>query len=903
MKTLDRNIGLWGVVAISISAMIGSGIFVLPGIAAFKTGPSIWLAYLLAGLCVIPPALAKAELATAMPVSGGSYVYLERTFGPLAGTIAGFGLWLSLLLKSSFALVGFKAYLLILWPSMQTEWIGNLVACTLLAGIVFLNIVGVKAISKMQKFIIVVVMASLIFIAAKGGPTHHGEYLDEYFSFGAGGFLAAMAFVYLSFAGVTKVAAIAEEVEDPGRNLPMGIAISLAIVTVAYSGVAFLLVSHIPIFEPDSEGRMLSTDFAPIYTLAEMVGGSTLGMFMAVLSIITMISMAIAGLLASSRFPFAMARDKLLPPSLCSLNERFRTPVNSIVLTGLGMGFAIVFLPVKEIAKLTSAFMIIIYMSENFTVLVLRESNTGWYKPLYKAPFYPFIHILGILLGVVLLVMLGVTGLIASVGVIGIGTFFYFGYGRKKTSRKGVVAKRGRRTDLISQVMVRPNLKEALHDAMVLVPLLEHERSPEILVEMGAALAHGRRVNVVQVVEVPEQSGMSAFYDETVKTTALERRLNAMAEEEEIDLDFETSVTRDLGHAIYEAANISHCDWVVIEWAGWSGQGITINNPIGWLQDHLPCKMAVFKDAGVRYIRQIMVLVEPGPHDSLVVTTASHLAKLYKAELNFVAVLPDGATEDDATYVHQMKSLSTAPGRVVILHGDDEIQALVEASAGFDLLVMGAPSERSFLGFMLGTPKDRLTRRAACSVLWIRTPRGEQHQSFDPAQSTIIEAQQSLVSYSDKRLIEIGIASRNKDRLFKDIAEKFDEVIEGPHFSDLLSALWKREQIQNTSVGMGIALPHATITGLERTHLGVFTLPTPVNYLAPDGEAVDLVFVLLGPPGHRHVHLNLLKRISVLLCNKAFVESIRSAESNESLFTLFASLDSFDSFQEATVKP
>ncbi|MDF1661520.1 MAG: amino acid permease, partial [Planctomycetota bacterium] len=573
MKTLDRNIGLWGVVAISISAMIGSGIFVLPGIAAAKTGPSIWLAYLLAGLCVIPPALAKAELATAMPVSGGSYVYLERTFGPLAGTIAGFGLWISLLLKSSFALVGFKAYLIVMWPSVQTVWIGNVIACTLIAGIVFLNIVGVKAISKVQKFIIVVVMASLMFIGIKGGSTYHGEYLDDSFTFGAGGFLGAMAFVYLSFAGVTKVAAIAEEVEDPGRNLPMGIGISLGIVTIAYSVVAFLLVTHIPIFEADEAGRILSKDYAPIYTLAKMVGGSTLGIFMAVLSVITMISMAIAGLLASSRFPFAMARDKLLPPTLCHLNERFRTPVNSIVLTGLGMAFAIVFLPVQQIAKLTSAFMIIIYMSENFTVLVLRESNTGWYKPLYKAPFYPFIHVLGILLGMVLLIMLGVTGLIATIGVIGIGSFFYLVYGRQKTSRKGVVAKRGRRTDLISQVMVRPNLKEALQDAMVLVPLLEHERSPEILVEMGAALAHGRRVNVVQVIEVPEQSGMSAFYDENVKTNALERRLNAMAEEEEIDLDFETSVTRDLGHAIYEAANISHCDWVVIEWAGWSGQG------------------------------------------------------------------------------------------------------------------------------------------------------------------------------------------------------------------------------------------------------------------------------------------------------------------------------------------
>ena len=101
-------------IAISIGGMLGSGIFVLPGIAAAKTGSSIWLAYLLAAICILPAALSKSELATAMPSSGGTYLYIERAFGPIFGTIAGIGLWLSLLLKSAFALVGFGAYLSVL---------------------------------------------------------------------------------------------------------------------------------------------------------------------------------------------------------------------------------------------------------------------------------------------------------------------------------------------------------------------------------------------------------------------------------------------------------------------------------------------------------------------------------------------------------------------------------------------------------------------------------------------------------------------------------------------------------------------------------------------------------------------------------------------------------------------
>jgi basic amino acid/polyamine antiporter, APA family len=894
LKTLDRHVGLWGVVAISISAMIGSGIFVLPGIAALKTGPSIWLAYLLAGLCVFPPALAKAELATAMPVSGGSYVYLERTFGPLAGTIAGFGLWISLLLKSSFALVGFKAYLIVLWPAAETVWVGNTVACLLLAGIVLLNIGGVKAISKIQKLIIVIVLTSLVFLGFKSGATYRGELLDDFFHNGVGGFLAAMAFVYLSFAGVTKVAAIAEEVENPGRNLPLGIIISLIVVTIAYSAVAFLLVTHFPIYTADSFGNELGKDLRPVYSFAKLVGGSTLGLMMAVLSVVTMISMAIAGLLASSRFPFAMARDQLVPSQLCDLNERFKTPVNSIVLTGSVMALAIIFLPVQQIAKLTSAFMILIYMSENFTVLVLRESNTIWYKPLYKAPFYPFIHILGILFGIILLAMLGIEGLIASLGGILLGSIFYLCYGKKKSSRKGVVEKRGRRTDLVSRAMKRPIFEDVVHDASVLVPLLEHERSPEILVEMGAALAHGRRINVLQVIEVPEQTGLSAFYEESGQTTALKRRLNAMAEIEEINLNFDRSVTRDLARTIFDHANLSHCEWVVMEWAGWSGQGITINNPIGWLQDHLPCKLAVFKDAGVRYIRQIMVCIEPGPHDALVVSTVDRLAKLYQAELNFVSCVSDQADESKAAYLQQMKSLSVAPGRITLLHGENETKTLAAATIGYDLLVMGAPTERSFLGMIIGTPKDRLTQKSACSVLWLKTPRGAQHHSFDAGKSSIIEAQQKLVDYSQKKLLVAQLQVANKDRLFKSIAECFDEALPGSHFADLLSALWKREQIQNTSVGLGIAIPHATIADMDKTHLAVFSLKTPLEFGAPDGRAIDLVFVLLGPPGDRHQHLDLLRRISTLLCNEEFVTALREAPDAEKIHDILNALTAFD---------
>ncbi|HHB51854.1 MAG TPA: amino acid permease [Saprospiraceae bacterium] len=149
MKKLERSLSLHTVIAISIGGMLGSGIFVLPGIAAVQTGSSVWLAYFLAGMCVLPAVLSKGELATAMPTSGGTYVYIERAFGPGMGTITGLGLWLSLLLKSSFALVGFGAYLSIFadFPLRGT-------ALVFLAVVMFLNIMGVKKVGNVQMIIL-----------------------------------------------------------------------------------------------------------------------------------------------------------------------------------------------------------------------------------------------------------------------------------------------------------------------------------------------------------------------------------------------------------------------------------------------------------------------------------------------------------------------------------------------------------------------------------------------------------------------------------------------------------------------------------------------------------------------------------------------------------------------------
>ncbi len=424
-KQLERTIGLVGVIIISLSAMLGSGLFVLPSLAADTMGASaagIWLAYILAATVVLPGAISKAELASAMPVSGGDYIYIERTFGPMFGTISGLGLWASFLLKAAFALIGLSAYMYVITNFLQIELNAFVVSMSVLSLVVIINILGVKKIKAIQAPIVGFSIALLLILSIKVLITGEADlsipaqaaYNTDIWLLGE-----TAALVFVAYAGVTKVAAIAEEIKNPGKNLPSGMYISLATATLLYSGVAYILMAHVV--------------EDPIFIFAEHVGGKTIGLVAAVLAILTMASMALAGILASSRYLFAMARDNLLPQAIEDVNAKWETPHWAIILTGAMMALVLITLPVKDVAKLASGFQIMVFVIVNMCLIVLRGVKKGheWYQPTYFAPLFPLIQIWGIIGGIMLVIIMGEKAFIGAAVAIVIGLITYYSYGKK----------------------------------------------------------------------------------------------------------------------------------------------------------------------------------------------------------------------------------------------------------------------------------------------------------------------------------------------------------------------------------------------------------------------------------------------------------------------------------------
>ncbi|MEM1214543.1 MAG: amino acid permease, partial [Bacteroidota bacterium] len=530
------------------------------------------------------------------------------------------------------------------------------------------------------------------------------------------------------------VAAIAEEIKNPGRNLPIAMLLALVIVALLYTLISFVMVGNIPMSE-------LGNDLHPVYTLANGMFGKVAGTAAAVLGIVTLISMANSGVLAASRFPFAMSRDKLAPEKLGKVHPKFLTPVIAIIITCAMMAAVILLFEVEKIAKLASGFKVMMFILVNLCVIVLRETSVAWYQPKFNSPMYPYIQIFGILTGIGLLIVLGFSALVSAIGIVLVGWLLFYLYGKPRVQRSGVLKVYGHRPaafllyrrqknkerakgqHAIEPVSSDANLDGALADnAMAVTPLFGAERSPEMLVEMSAALAHGDKIQVVHLREVPDQTRLADVLEDDPVVNSLNRRIGVMAAVRQVDIDFDAAVTHDLVQTVQEISEQTHCRWLVAGWNGRnSGNSIFVRNPIGWLVPRIDSNFALFLDKGVRYIRQILVAVRPGRQNPAYLEACDRIAAFYGAELTLMHVVSPGTSEDEVNAIRQkdqaLLSNCRSEYKILITQDNDPVHALSEASASYDLLIIGTPDKEDWLDVLVGVNKDRFARNAACSVL------------------------------------------------------------------------------------------------------------------------------------------------------------------------------------------
>jgi amino acid transporter len=681
MKELERDLGLPSVLAISIGAMIGSGIFILPALALEIAGPAVIFAYLLAGLLVVPAAVSKSEMATAMPEAGGTYIYIERGMGPLLGTVAGVGTWFSLSFKGALALVGGVPYLLLLFDLPLKP-----VALGLAAVLILVNVVGAKQTGRLQLVIVVVMLAALGWFAAGSAASVRSAHYAEFFGSGIGGLLAATGLVFVSYAGVTKVASVAEEVEDPGRNLPLGILGSLVFTTVLYVAIVAVLVGV-------TDAGSVAGSLTPVAVAAEATLGRAGVIAVILAAILALVSTANAGILSSSRYPFAMSRDELAPPSLSAVSDRFGTPVTSITLTGVVLLALIAFVPILEIAKLASAFQIVVFALINVAVVAFREGSVE-YEPEFTSPLYPWMQGFGVITGVLLLTQMGTVAITGAV-VITLGSIvWYVLYVRPRVGREGVAR------DAIRRQVGRGALRDvesasadSTHEVLVALTKDVGEARERSLVALGADVVgpDDGQVTVVRFEEIPDQVPLTE--EVTVQSSAdisFETRMDALASTLPVDVEADEVVSHDTKHAVVNFADHHGVDTILTEHEPLRLRSRLVGDPVDWVVRHAPCDVLLVDNVGYDSPERVALAETDRPHAPLAVSVAEAVAAANDGRISlWYAAERDHTDQRSQTiddYQSELSEMLSVPVRVesVVADGGDLLRPDLLVRRGAD---------------------------------------------------------------------------------------------------------------------------------------------------------------------------------------------------------------------------
>ncbi len=419
---LQRHLGLIHIFCISSGAMISSGLFILPGLAHAQAGPAVTLSYLIAALLAMTGMFSIAELATAMPKAGGDYFFTTRTMGPAVGTVSGLLTWLSISLKSAFALVGMSAFTaLFLDVDIRLLGVGFCLFFTLL------NRAGVKETGRVQVGLVVGLLILMALYIAAGLSAVNVRHFEPFAPHGYDAVLATAGFVFVSFGGILKTASMAEEVENPGEVIPRGLILALLIISLLYVLMVFVTSGTVP-------ASALNGSLTPITDGARVFMGRGGVLAMSLAAILAFVSTANAGIMAASRYLLAMSRDQLLPAPLSRIHPKHGVPSTAIVFTG-GVIALTLFLRLDLLVKTASSVLILTYILANLSLIILRESRVQNYRPMFKAPLYPWLPIIGIAGCAALLVTMGPRILGLTALLISAGGFIYWFYGRIKSER------------------------------------------------------------------------------------------------------------------------------------------------------------------------------------------------------------------------------------------------------------------------------------------------------------------------------------------------------------------------------------------------------------------------------------------------------------------------------------
>lgn len=750
---LLRQLGFWDALTIGVGTMIGAGIFLLSGVAVALTGPAAIFSYLAAGVVCVITAASTAELATGMPTSGGDYYFVSRALGPAFGAISGIGIWLSLTFAIAFYLFGLGEYLALVTP--LTPFWGAFGGGLLL---VALNIVGAKESGRLQVVIVLILFVILGGFSGLAAFEIEADNFTPFFPFGAGPIAATTALVFVSFLGFVKIAAVAEEIKDPAKNLPRTLIGSVLLVTLLYVLIVLVIAG---LFTQETIGEVRD----PLTAAARsLLGGFGAGVIIFA-GLLATLSSANASIFAASRINLAMARDRMVPNWLAAIHPKRLTPYRAILVTG-GLTLALLLIEnLETLAKTASVLQLYSYAALNVGCAFLRAAQPDWYRPSYRTPGAPFVQLFA---AVACLGIVAYSGLFAQAALVGLILFslgWYAVWGRDRVEIEHAVSTfRARFAEFGWGVFLQPapvytaeaeevapvrEEVETESPRRVLVALANPAHGADLL-RLGRYVATGAEeggdVLGLHLVRVPLQTPLSVARDRFAEERpAVEDTLHGLFAEAGRDprvgpaplalgetvIEPITDVAHDIFEGLVAETTGRRADLLLMGWRGGFSGRRGGDTPVKRVILDTRADLAVLRDRGVEQIRSILVPWGGGMHAHLGLEVAVRIARATGAAVHLQRIVrTDVDTAEERLALVKDVAYIVGDYNPVLYHVDraDGVEEGIEgrlAAEPYDLVIIGASHEWSFRTAVFGTIPDVVADRADCSVLMVRRYRPE----------------------------------------------------------------------------------------------------------------------------------------------------------------------------------
>ena len=385
-----KNLAAVDLLMLGIGAVIGTGIFVLTGVAAAKyAGPAVPLSFILSGLTCALAGLAYAEFASIVPASGSAYTYAYASLGEFIAFIVGWNLILEYTVTSSAVAVGWSGYVVGLFASAgfvlphelvaapEEGGVFNLPAVLITLFLSFLLVRGTKESVKLNRILVFVKLAAIFLFLVLAAPHVDATNWEPFLPFGYSGVVSGAAIVFFAYIGFDAVATTAEECRNAARDLPIGIIGSLFICTLLYAVVAAVLTGVVPY-------SMLDTA-EPVAFALRHIGYNVGSAIVAVGAICGITTVLLVLLYGQSRIFFAMSRDGMVPANVCKIHRRFHTPYRVTILGAIFVSVIAGVFPIGMIAEMANIGTLSAFLIASIGVMVLRKTEPDL-KRNFKCP-------------------------------------------------------------------------------------------------------------------------------------------------------------------------------------------------------------------------------------------------------------------------------------------------------------------------------------------------------------------------------------------------------------------------------------------------------------------------------------------------------------------------------------